>query len=282
MKRGAAVVLDCDGTLIPKEPFTSLFNVIDSNGGVSLGCYERAKEMRKHYLALAYAGKLTERCQRKWFSETIKLYVVSGLAMKKIGEILESVRLRPGVKEILRELHTRGVPVAIVSYGIVQFIESVLLVNGMRHYVDAIYAANLRVDASGLVTGFHPRSAVYPFNKGYFSRQFADLHRVPYRNLLAVGDSPNGDCGLGHFKKNRFGIARDESERKRLLKVMGAAAVTESFDPAADWLRMKLADIMQEPARDERVACANPLCGKNEKTCPDCGNSLPKPMKVGN
>lgn len=32
----------------------------------------------------------------------------------------------------------------------------------------------------------------------------------------------------------------------------------------------------------EEIPCANPSCGTDEKICPDCGNAMPKPTKIGN
>jgi hypothetical protein len=31
-----------------------------------------------------------------------------------------------------------------------------------------------------------------------------------------------------------------------------------------------------------QTPCAHPLCGENGKMCPECGNAMPKPIKIGN
>ncbi len=237
MDKKWAVVFDFDGTLISKS-YGSLYDVIDSNGGVTPACHQKAVKMRKHYLALARAGKLTKKHQEKWLVDSLRLYVDSGLSVHKMREILSRVQLRAGVRDCLLQLQARGVPVAIISYGVFQFIEEVLLHHGLKHLVHKIYSADLKIgtDAAGTVTGFSKETFVFPFNKGLVSREFADLYGVPYENILAVGDSPNGDKELGHLMENRLGIARDKSEKERLLEVMGSAMVTESFDRATDWL----------------------------------------------
>lgn len=234
-----AVVFDFDGTLIPKS-YGSLYDVVDSNGGVTNDCHKKAVEMRKFYLAMSHQGKLTKKHQRKWLVDSLALYIDSRLTLSKIGKVLSGVRLRPGVKECLLELRARQIPVAIVSYGVVQFIDAVLRENGMRHLVQRIYSADLETDDSGLVTGFLENTFIFPFNKGAASREFADCCGVAYGNILAVGDSPSGDRQLGFLKQNRMGIAGDEGQKERLLAVMGTAVVTESFDPATKWLLEKI------------------------------------------
>lgn len=31
-----------------------------------------------------------------------------------------------------------------------------------------------------------------------------------------------------------------------------------------------------------QVLCPHPLCGDDGKVCPECGNAMPKPKKIGN
>ena len=239
MNQKWAAVFDFDGTLIPKS-YGSLYDVIDSNGGVTPECHEKAKEMRKYYLTLAHAGKLTKKHQEKWLVDSLNLYVDSGLTLSKVNEILSKVKLRPGVKRCFQKLSNKKVPIAIISYGVFQFIETVLIENGLRHLVDRIYSADLQTDNLGRTVGFFENTFIFPFNKGVASRDFADYWEVPHRNILAVGDSPNGDKKLGYLKINRLGIARDNCEREKLLSVMGTVLVTESFNPVTQWLFKKM------------------------------------------
>lgn len=234
-----AVVFDFDGTLIPAS-YGSLYDVVDSSGEVTTECHRKAEEMRKYYLAKAKADRLTKKDQEKWLVDSLALYMDSGLTLSKIEKILSRVELRPGVKECLKGLHLKKIPVAVVSYGVYQFIDAVLRANGARNLVQEIYSTRLLTDRSGLVTGFSRDTFVFPFNKGKVSRNFADRCFIRYDNLLAVGDSPNGDKQLGHLKKNRLGIAGDEEKRQRLLTVMGDAVVTEHFGPVTDWLLKKI------------------------------------------
>lgn len=196
--------------------------------------------MRKYYLVKAQQNKLTKRDQEKWLVDSLNLYIESGLTLSKIEKILSKVKLRPGVLDCLEELRKRKIPVAVVSYGVFNFIDAVLRTNGARNLVQEIYSARLKSDSSGLITGFSRETFVFPFNKGKFSRNFADRCFVRYDNILAVGDSPSGDKLLGYLKRNRLGITEDAVKKERLLRVMGDAVVTENFGPVTDWLLKKI------------------------------------------
>lgn len=239
MNQKWCAVFDCDGTLISKS-YGALFNVIDGNGGVSREAHKKAEEIRKQYFAKIRAGCFGKADQEKWLVEMIELYMHYGLTFRKINYALRNVRVRPGVKECFRLLQEKNIPVAIISYGVADFIEALLKVNGLLKMVDKIYAADLLINCQGELLGFYRGSAIYPDTKGEFSRRFADKHGVPYRNILAVGDSPHGDKKLGYLKANRFGIAKDENEKKRLAEVFGVTAVTEDFRPVIEWILKKI------------------------------------------
>ncbi len=236
-----AVVLDFDGTLIPHS-YGSLYDVIDSSEEMASACHAPAQKMREYYLAKLSSGSLTAKDKKAWLADSIDLYIRAGLTRMRMESILQKVRLRSGVKECLESLRKKNIPVAIISYGVLPFIDTVLKANDAWHLVDLVYSAHLKFDNDGTLIGFDPRTMVLPGKpKGRFSRRFADHHGIPYERILAVGDSANGDGYLGHLKMNRFGIARTEEGRAKLLAVMGKAVVdTESFMPAAEWLLGKI------------------------------------------
>ena len=238
MNRKWCAVFDCDGTLISKS-YGALCDVVDGSV-ISAEGHKKAEEMRKRYFAAIRAGFFRKEDQEKWMAETIEIYKHYGLTLRKINYALRNVKVRPGVKEWFHLLQEKGIPVAIVSYGVTEFIETLLKVNGLLKMVDRIYAADLLINSQGKLFGFCRESAVYPDNKGEYSRRFADRHGVSYRNILAVGDSPHGDGKLGYLKKNRFGIAKDESQKQKLAEVMGAVAVTENFKPVIEWILEKI------------------------------------------
>lgn len=230
------VVCDFDGTLTPKS-WVSLFSVVDKSGCLPQEIADQLIAMREKYLPKMKAAALSKDEEREWFNDTVMLYAKAGLTLEKIKEVLAPVRLRDGVNEFLDFVKTYNVPVAVVSYGVKQFIAAVL--DNNVAVVDEIYSADLIVSESGLVTGYRPETAAFPNTKGDFSRQFADYHGVPHENILAIGDS-GGDITLGHLKENRLGIAKDEQEQQKLEQFMGMAVVTENFEPVCEWVWKKI------------------------------------------
>jgi len=236
--RKYVMVCDFDGTFISKSTI-SLFDVMDKES-LTKEAKIKAVALRDKYLPKALSGTMTQKEGCEWLEETIKLYIESKLTKRKIRDILSKIRLREGVVEFLTFLHAKRLPVAIISYGVVEFIKEVLMFNEVLHLVDKIYATKLIIDNdSDLVIGYIPETYVLPDNKDEFSRAFADIHSTSYDNILAVGDS-GGDKKLGHLKENRFCIAKDEKEKNKLELFADTVCVSETFLPVLGWLKTKI------------------------------------------
>ncbi len=234
-----AVVFDFDGTMTPKTQ--PVMEMIDTHSTrLSSASAATLKEIRARYLPHALAGRLTPEQEYGWLAETIDLYIAAGMTLADAWTVLSRIRIRPGVAECLRVLDDAGVPCAIVSYSVAQFIGMILARHGMHHLVERVYSANVAYAAdTGRIIGYDAASFVMPCNKGEWSRRFADKVGVPYDRLLAVGDS-GGDKTLGHLQEHRFGIAKDSAQAEALREFMDDVAVTETFDPVTAWLRSKI------------------------------------------
>ncbi|HTK60318.1 MAG TPA: haloacid dehalogenase-like hydrolase, partial [Candidatus Baltobacteraceae bacterium] len=231
-------VLDCDGTLTPKE-LGSLFSVVDKQA-LPPEAKPDFEVLRERYIPLANVGKLSPELQLEWLAETFEIYIRWGLTRAGwMTAIARSLVFRPGAVETLGALHAAGVPTAIVSYGSADFIEHALTLAGADGWVSGIYATRMRHDGGGRVTGYDRATFVTQENKGEWSRVFAEKHGIALENLLAVGDTA-GDRYLGHLKEKRFGLAKDEEERAKIAPYMGETAVSEDFAPARVWLSRHL------------------------------------------
>ena len=234
-----AVVLDFDGTISPKSN-QSVFHLIEKHAGLSPQALREMKEIINRYLPLATSGKLTTTDEINWIFNEVRSWINHGLDPGSVALAMNKAQLRPRVAECLAWLKTRNIPVVIVSYGVRQFIQMILLSKGIANLVDDVYALDLTVDpVTGKYDGFVANSAVIPSNKGMWSRDFARLHRIPYSNILAVGDSW-GDWGLGHLKENRLGLATDQDDATALSPYFGKIVVTDSFLPAWQWIKKRM------------------------------------------
>lgn len=225
------VVLDFDGTLTPKTG--SLFEHVD-RCALSAESLAVSRQMREKYLERMKSRRLTLQEELDWLEDSLKLYVQDGVTDRQVQEALAGVRLRDGVVKCLQTLKKIGVPVAIVSYGVLQFIETVLGNNGALDLVDAIYAAHMLQDDSGLghYIGYRSDTLVVPGNKDQWSRRFAEICGRPFKKQLAIGDS-GADKRLGPCKANRFGLADSFDEAERLCEFMNSVSVSQDFDATA-------------------------------------------------
>ena len=239
MKPKWVAVFDFDGTCLPQK-LGSVYNVADSNGALDEKNKLLAQKTRSHFMKKIEKNSLTSADSRKWLLDCSKFYINSGLSLKKLEKILWGIELQDGLVDCFHYLKEHNIPITIVSFGLSQFIEVALKANNAHYFVSNIYAANLIVDANGLIVGLDPATMVLPGKeKGRFSRLFAKQHNVSCRNILAVGDSFI-DAYLGFLRKNRLGITNSEEKKKILEKYMGEIVVTESFNPVLEWFKRKI------------------------------------------
>lgn len=212
------VLYDCDGTLV--ERIVGALMPTVSDRGLPPEAGQELAEMRARYVALFDAGTITVGQYRNWLLEELALYIRYRLKADEWRRALEHVRLRRGAIELIRELHAVGVRQAVVSAAIHDFVEFVLEVNGIRHMIDAIYAARLVHDERGLVVGHEQDTIVHPGNKGDCSLDFASRFDLDPRRLIGVGDSI-GDATLGYLPEHRIGVAETERQAS-ILRALGA------------------------------------------------------------
>lgn len=232
-------VFDFDGTCI-SQSLISLFNVLDRY--LSADVNSKLQKLRGKYVEIAKQGKLTSKNAQDWYFETIKIYIEAKLTLSQIKNVFSDVVLKKGVVDCFRFLKGKNVPVAIISYGVVQFIGAALKANNAWDLVSRIYSGRLIFDSkSGKVVGCEKKTVIFPSNKDIASRDFADFYGVPYENILAVGDS-GSDFLLGYLKENRLGIVEGERERIRLGECgcMQKVIVTDDFEPVTEWLTGKI------------------------------------------
>ncbi|MHB9019549.1 MAG: haloacid dehalogenase-like hydrolase [Minisyncoccota bacterium] len=239
------VVFDFDGTLTPKS-YVSLFNIVEK-GVLSEDFLKEANILRSKYIPKAMNGTITHEEESAWLAENTNIFIKAKTTIDQIKNALKNIRLRNSVVDCMALLKYKRIPIAVISYGIRQFIEIVLQNNHALPFVDSIYATNLEIDKNtGTIIGYDPNTILLPHQKGIASLHFAGSVRVHSNKILAVGDSLV-DSLLGSLKENRFGIAEDEKQLERIKSVMGDCAITQDFTPVITWLINKI-DQNKSPA----------------------------------
>jgi phosphoserine phosphatase len=229
------LVLDFDGTVTAEDELP-LVHRIDTRVLTRAGKRE-LDEVRARYQPLAQDGGLTPAQERDWLEATFRVYAREEVTFDAIYGAVDDVRLRQAAIPIIRAAVEAGLEVAIVSFGLRQAIRRVLARKGLPVDRITVCAADLSVDAvTRAVVGHQEHSFVLPCNKGDWSRKFARAKGIPFRNLLAAGDSP-GDRHLGHHKRNRLGLARDEAWHARLKPHCGRVEITDTFHAVGHFIR---------------------------------------------
>lgn len=235
-----AVVLDMDGTLIPKDAGALMRLMTDLLADSHDEARKDVERIRGAYASMFTAGYLSDDEYRAWLLEEFRLYVRYGLHRDAWRTVTSRVPLKDEAAETVRALHAAGIPTCVISAASADFAEHVLEMHGLLPHVDAVYAGRL-IHHDDVIVGWEDTTIVSVGNKGDWSRHFADAHGVPHERILAVGDSP-GDATIGHLKEHRLLLAKDDEEAA-VLRSLGFAdeiIVTHSFGPAADWLRNRI------------------------------------------
>lgn len=233
-----AVVFDFDGTLTPKR-YISLFNVVEQ-GALSKSYLQETAALRNKYMPKAMNGIISRKEEIAWLTKSINIFIKAKTTIDQIKDALKNVRLRKGVVDCMSLLARKHIPIAVISYGIYQFVEIALRNNHVLPLVNSIYATKLKIDnKTGLVVGYESDTILLPKEKGLASAHFAKSVQFPKNKILAVGDSLV-DSTLGSSKENRFGIAENEEQLGKLKRVMGNCAITEDFSPVISWLTNKV------------------------------------------
>jgi HAD superfamily phosphoserine phosphatase-like hydrolase len=231
-------VLDFDGTATPKYVIAVL-RAVNNSGLLTEKGTARMKAVTDRFWPKYISDSLTDLDDRLWLESEAYVYASERLSVCGVHEALASVPLRPGFVEFLLWARDVGLPVAIISHGIEQFIESVLIHHRVEGLVQQIYAARMLVGRGGRsFVGLQRETVVTPASKGEMSRRFAALHGVAPDDILAVGDSL-GDRFLGHRRENRLLLVADEAEAEK-VRELGHVVVTDDFAPVQEWFRNKL------------------------------------------
>ncbi len=228
-----AVVFDLDGTLTGKG-VGSIFTEIERR--LLPHRKQEFEKMRDKYKPLVRSGELTEAHEREWMAYSIDFYSRE-LNIRDISEAIRNIPLRSGVIECMAWHKERGIPMAIISAGIRQFIDVFIRTHELP--VDDVFAAEVQTAPDGRITGWLPETMVTLANKGIHAQQFANSRGVSVERLFGVGDS-TGDRQIVPLKENRLGIVRRPDRVAALAGVMGTVVVSDDFASVFAWLRQKI------------------------------------------
>ena len=175
MDRTVAVVFDCDGVLTDNG---SSWQNIHTKFGT-----DSKDGSHKETLEMFLDGKITEE---EFVEHDIRLWksVKSDIHRDDIMRCYSGVGLMKGARDVVGELQSRGIYVAIVSSGVDLFVGAIA--NMLK--VDDWAANGFEWDEDGFLQRGLP-TRVYSHNKGLMVDKFARINGFDTSGIVSIGDS---------------------------------------------------------------------------------------------
>ncbi|MBU03550.1 MAG: hypothetical protein CMA58_00995 [Euryarchaeota archaeon] len=188
-----AVVFDCDGVLI--DNISSWWAIHEYFG-------TRNEEMLEKFLN-------KEITEEEFVNHDVEEWkkVQSKIHMDDIMRCYSGVKLMPGAREVIKELQSKGIFVAIVSSGVDLLIGTIA--NMLK--VDDWAANGFEWDEDGYLIKGAP-TKVYSHDKGIMVEKLIRINNLKSKNVISVGDSSTDlSMKVGESKFIGFNPARERA-----------------------------------------------------------------------
>ena len=222
MDRTIAVVFDCDGVLTDNG---SSWQNIHTKFGT-----DSKDGSHKETLEMFLDGKITEE---EFVEHDIRLWksVKSDIHRDDIMRCYSGVGLMKGARDVVGELQSRGIYVAIVSSGVDLFVGAIA--NMLK--VDDWAANGFEWDEDGFLQRGLP-TRVYSHNKGLMVDKLARINGFDTSGIVSIGDSSTDlSMKIGESSFIGFNPAR---ERALSSFLESGVPVVESKDLRDVWPRI--------------------------------------------
>ena len=217
------IITDFDHTLTEKDS-TSSWGVLETLNTLNKEAKNKLKDNKNYYLPLENNLNINENKRKKlmkeWADNNLKILNHSNITKKDIKKASykkNAMKLRKGVKELLKYTYINNVPVIIVSAGIKEIIENFLKANNCLY--ENIYIVSNKIKyKNNIFIGFK--------NKTIYS---SDKHKIKYSHIIKkilkgkgilLGDNISDTLMNPNNKQNilKIGFLNNYTENKELFK----------------------------------------------------------------
>lgn len=175
------VVFDFDGTLTVKG--TNVWKGIWGKLGYNVGENSYYKKLYNKYIN-------KEISYKQWCALTCKAFQDRNFNKKILDEIVSSIKVMKGVKELFDELYNKGVEINIVSGNILDAIEYVL--KDESKYINEIKANDFVFDDNGNLISINGTDYDYE-GKAKYIEEIASRLNISTKDIYYVGNSANDE-----------------------------------------------------------------------------------------
>lgn len=178
-----AVVLDFDGTMTTKrsDDRTTWERLWVAAGYSVNDCADLVRKYVKD-------GIVTPEDHEAWCADTCRAFRARGLSRNHLRTVAGGIELVPGVVEVLRELHAKGVKLYVVSGSIREIIEEVFGTD--YRLFEQVHANDFRFGLDGVIEAIH--STRFDFQgKAQFLRDLLAREALSPLEVIFIGNSHN-------------------------------------------------------------------------------------------
>lgn len=223
IKLNKYIIADFDHTLTDKDS-TSSWGVLETLNTLNKEAKNKLKDNKNYYLPLENNLNINEgkrkKLMREWTDSNLKILNHSNITKKDIKKASykkNAMKIRKGVKELLKYTYINNVPVIIVSAGIKEIIENFLKANNCLY--ENIYIVSNKIKyKNNIFIGFKNK-IIYP----------SDKHKIKYSHKIKktlkgkgvlLGDNISDTLMNPNNKQNilKIGFLNNYTENKELFK----------------------------------------------------------------
>lgn len=176
-----AVIFDFDGTLTDKT--NHLWKRIWEKLGYEIG--------QNSYYASLYKQFINNSITHKqWCELTLKAFQDKGFTKQMFCEIIKTIKLMKGAEDLIKNIHSKGVKIHIVSGNIISVIEKVL--KNVIQYIDCIKANEFLFDKQGNITDIIGTQYDYE-GKAKYVKELCLKNDYQPNDILFIGNSINDE-----------------------------------------------------------------------------------------
>ncbi len=177
-----AVIFDFDGT-IAKSKENIWKNIFMLLGYDASGENCEYKTQYRNFLS----GKIN---YQQWCDQTRDCYKVKGFSKDMFYTLAEDIKVLPGVENVFKTLHNKGIKICIVSGNFVEIIQQVLA--DLKKYVYIISANTIEFDDNNIISKISGTKYDF-YGKAKFIEDFCNANKINAKDILFVGNSDNDE-----------------------------------------------------------------------------------------
>ena len=213
------ILTDFDGTLTQgadNSSWASIFKNPNVSDEFVQECLKTFNYYHKFEIDNDISTKEKNELMKKWYQQNIKILKQFNITRDIIFESAKYLSFRYGAKDFLKDMYENRIPVVIISAGVGDIIEQVLI-NEKSNYDNIYIYSNFFKYENNKIIGTRDNNFIHPLNKNEIIIS-NDLKSIILnrKNILLLGNNLY-DSGMANSENNIFRVGfLDENIEERI------------------------------------------------------------------